>query len=76
MRISKRSEEAARICSILASGSRTCFLDAAESIGATWQAMDLCANALCYARREMKHADWSNHEAEAESLIRCGWSPS
>jgi hypothetical protein len=82
MRISKRMrEQAARICAISASwgkGNHWYWIIAKE-IGASKAAVSLAADALVAAQVDDEAPTgrlWSRRDdAEAESLLRTGWSP-
>ena len=72
----KVREEAAMICAIAASsGPRYRFYsEVAEFIGASDAAWSLAADAFSWALT-MEDSDPRVHDAEAEALIRTGWSP-
>ncbi len=75
-KISKKvREDAALICSILASNDGAWSDDLAEDMEISREAADLVEEAFDYVTRRVEW--WTMHsDAEAESLIRTGWSPS
>lgn len=79
MRISKRTrEQAAIICSIMAShGGRRAIFDAEKALlGRTWHpAGDVASDCAHHVWRVAAVADGAQRWAEAESLLRTGWSP-
>jgi hypothetical protein len=78
-RISKRArEEAALICAVAASSDFPArfYGNAAMDLGVSQAAYRLAGNALQKAF-EQEHGDAIEraYDAEAESLLRCGWTP-
>lgn len=80
MKISKRTRElAALICQIAASNTRRTYSEIADDLGIIWDRstliplclfLSISAEAEVYGSSKHQEAD-----AEAESLLRCGWSP-
>lgn len=76
MRITKRTrEEAALICAIAASSAPPSWIDACVFIGANLTARWLAEQATMVATNRSYHAETLAYYAEAEALIRTGWSP-
>lgn len=77
MKISKKvREEAALICAIAASSPGHplyCMIE--RELGLSAKAGDLALRAWSRAGRGVKHFEWHHVDAEAEALLRTGWSP-
>jgi hypothetical protein len=77
-RISKEvREEAAMICAIAAS-CRFTGAEAGDATGASELAMSLAYRSWFHSMHGSSHrfgSDWSQDWAEAEALLRTGWSP-
>lgn len=78
MKISKRvREEAALICAVAASCSCRWYGNIHMDLGTSREAYGLAADALTAAFERNEHGDHLEraYDAEAEAMLRTGWSP-
>jgi len=83
MKISKKlREQAAHFCAALASTRCWMWADLIETIGVSTEACHLAGVARWRSMHAMEHGpgrrtsdDYAMAWAEAEAMLRCGWSP-
>lgn len=77
MKITKKlRQDAAFICSITASNPDMCLYDdIRKRFGLSLRSVNLAVDAWCEVRRQNNLLSYAETEAEAEALLRTGWTP-